>query len=48
MLKKTFLSLLCVGLACIAFAQEMQSPSQFLGYKLGSQFTSHSRIVDYF
>src|ERR1700742_929913 len=48
MLKKTFLSLLCFSLACIAFAQELQSPSQFLGYKLGSQFTSHSRIVDYF
>jgi hypothetical protein len=48
MLKRISLSLSCLCFACIAFAQELQSPSQFLGYKLGSQFTSHSRIIDYF
>jgi hypothetical protein len=48
MLKRISLSLLCVSFACIAFAQDLQSPSQFLGYKLGSQFTSHFRIIDYF
>ncbi len=48
MLKKAFLSLLILSFACVAFAQELQSPSEFLGYKLGSQFTSHSRIIDYF
>src|ERR1700754_2683181 len=47
-MKKAFLSLILLSLACIAFAQEIQSPSQFLGYKLGSQFTVHSRIADYF
>ncbi|RKR81360.1 zinc carboxypeptidase [Mucilaginibacter gracilis] len=31
-----------------AFAQKIQSPSDFLGYQLGSQFTNHYRIVDYF
>ena len=40
--------MICLSLACIAFAQELQSPSEFLGYKLGSQFTSHFRIVEYF
>jgi hypothetical protein len=48
MLKKISLSLLCLSFACLAFAQQMQSPSEFLGYKLGSQFTPHFRIVDYF
>src|ERR1051325_9166698 len=48
MLKKISLSLLCLGFACIAFAQEIQSPSEFLGYKLGSQFTPHFRIAEYF
>jgi len=48
MLKKISLLLLYVSFTCIAFAQEVQSPSQFLGYKLGSQFTSHFRIVEYF
>jgi hypothetical protein len=31
-----------------AFAQKIQSPSEFLGYKLGDQFTYHYRIVEYF
>jgi len=48
MLKRISLSLLCLGFACIAFAQELQSPSEFLGYKLGSQFTPHFRIAEYF
>lgn len=30
------------------FAQKIQSPSEFLGYQLGDQFTYHYRIVDYF
>ncbi|HYK55408.1 MAG TPA: hypothetical protein VEV15_02950, partial [Flavisolibacter sp.] len=29
------------------FAQP-QSPEQFLGYKLGSRYTPHWRIVDYY
>ncbi|WP_426669717.1 M14 family metallopeptidase [Mucilaginibacter sp. McL0603] len=48
MLKRISLSLLCLSFACIAFAQGLQSPSEFLGYKLGSQFTPHFRIIDYF
>lgn len=31
-----------------AFAQELKSPSEFLGYELGSQFTRHHEVVDYY
>lgn len=39
---------LLVGLLCSlsAFAQ-IQSPEQFLGYKIGSRFTPHWKIIDY-
>lgn len=30
------------------FAQKIQSPSEFLGYKLGEQFTPHYRIIEYY
>ena len=30
------------------FSQNIPSPEKFLGYPLGSRFTTHSRIVDYF
>lgn len=43
--------LILVGFLMIAmlgsFAQ-LQSPEQFLGYKIGTRFTPHWRIVDYF
>ncbi len=30
------------------FSQELKSPSEFLGYPLGTQFTRHHEVVDYF
>ena len=30
------------------FAQGLQSPEQFLGYKIGTRFTRHHQLVDYF
>lgn len=30
------------------FAQNLQSPSDFLGYDLGTQFSRHHQVVDYF
>jgi hypothetical protein len=44
------LRLLLLLLACFGMAkgQKLQSPSEFLGYKLGTRFTYHYRIVDYF
>lgn len=29
-------------------AQDLKSPSEFLGYELGSEFTPHHRVVDYY
>jgi len=48
MLKRITSLLILLNLTCVVFAQDIKSPSEFLGYKLGSQFTSHFRIVDYF
>ena len=31
-----------------AFAQKIQSPAEFLGYKLGDQFTPHHKVIEYF
>lgn len=30
------------------FSQEIQSPAEFLGYEIGSRFTRHHKVVDYF
>ncbi|PQJ82325.1 M14 family metallopeptidase [Polaribacter glomeratus] len=30
------------------YAQEVKSPSEFLGYEIGSRFTRHHKVVDYF
>ncbi|MXV14353.1 M14 metallopeptidase family protein [Hufsiella ginkgonis] len=30
------------------YAQKIQSPDEFLGYRLGEQFTPHYRVVEYF
>ncbi|GAA4324262.1 M14 family metallopeptidase [Mucilaginibacter gynuensis] len=48
MAKKFYVLLVCLGCVVSAFAQSIQSPSAFLGYKLGSQFTYHARIAEYF
>ena len=29
-------------------AQSLQSPSDFLGFELGTQFSRHHQVVDYF
>ena len=31
-----------------SISQNLQSPSQFLGYELGTQFSRHHQVVDYF
>jgi hypothetical protein len=41
--------LLLVGLLSFSLqAQEIKSPSEFLGYELGTQFTRHHEVVDYY
>ena len=42
-----FLFLLITGIFTVQ-AQKIQSPSEFLGYKLGDQFTPHHRVVEYY
>ena len=39
------LSFLTIG---SIFSQTIQSPSEFLGYEIGSRFTRHHKVVDYF
>ena len=48
-MKKLQLSLI-IGLffTIFSFAQTIQSPSEFLGYELGSRFSNHHKVVDYF
>lgn len=47
-MKKLILFLAILFCADVVMAQKIQSPAEFLGYKLGGQFTQHERIVEYF
>ncbi|MDA9339444.1 M14 family metallopeptidase [Polaribacter sp.] len=44
---KLFLLLTILTIAT-AFSQTIQSPAEFLGYEIGSRFTRHHNVVDYF
>src|SRR6202012_4707325 len=46
---KKILFFACLSFICLgAFAQELRSPEEFLGYHLGEQFTPHYKIIEYF
>jgi hypothetical protein len=45
---KRFLVFALVISSLITTAQTIQTPDQFLGYELGSRFTRHHRVVEYF
>ncbi|GER58958.1 peptidase M14 [Patiriisocius marinus] len=45
MLKKISLLLLLISITATA---QLQSPAEFLGYEVGTQFTRHATVVDYF
>lgn len=48
MLKKAFL-FFCLFLLAISMVQaQLQSPEQFLGYKIGARFTPHHKVMDYY
>ncbi len=47
-MKKVLLSIVCIALFVSAFSQNLQSPEQFLGYKLGSRFTLSETAHAYF
>lgn len=46
-MKKLLFTILLLSLS-IGNAQELKSPSEFLGYDLGTQFTRHHEVVDYY
>src|ERR1700761_1282819 len=48
MIKKLLFSFLFFGFAGAVYAQAIKSPDEFLGYKLGEQFTPHYKIIEYF
>ena len=45
---KQFLRLFVLLFAFSSVSQEIQSPSKFLGYELGTEFTRHHEVVDYY
>ncbi len=45
---KRLLLLLTTALTLSLSAQDIKSPSEFLGYELGTQFTRHHEVVDYY
>ena len=45
---KQFLLLITVFFTYAVSAQSLISPSQFLGYELGTEFTRHHEVVDYY
>ena len=47
MLKAITFALLLLTLTSICKAQNLQSPSQYLGYTIGTKYTPHYRITDY-
>ena len=49
MLKKLLKALCLVWITTLpALAQGIQSPAEFLGYEIGTKFTFHHRVIDYF
>ncbi|PTQ93233.1 zinc carboxypeptidase [Mucilaginibacter yixingensis] len=47
-MKKLYLLIVLLFCFCAVQAQKLQSPAEFLGYRLGEHFTFYSRIADYF
>ena len=43
------LLLFFIGILSVStFAQDLKSPSEFFGYELGTRFTRHHRVIDYY
>jgi len=47
-MRKIIIFFLLVSHSYILFAQQVPSPAEFLGYTLGTKFTPHYKIVNYF
>ena len=48
MRKLVFILITTFSFSTIAIAQNLQSPSEFLGYEIGTQFSRHHQVIDYF
>jgi len=47
-MKKVYTILLLLLITGVNAQQKLQSPEEFLGYKLGDRFTRHHRVVEYY
>ena len=48
-MQKFYIALfLTLNAITFSIAQNLQSPKDFLGYELGTQFSRHHQVVDYF
>lgn len=47
-MKSIYLLFVLLFSDAILFAQDLQSPAQFLGYTVGTKYTRHHRVVEYF
>ena len=47
-MKSIFKFFILFIIICDVNSQNLQSPSDFLGYEIGTQFSRHSQVVDYF
>ncbi|MGB7392782.1 MAG: M14 family metallopeptidase [Pricia sp.] len=45
---RTLLFIVALTVSYVVDAQDLKSPSAFLGYELGTQFTRHHQVVDYY
>ncbi|WP_299116011.1 M14 family metallopeptidase [uncultured Winogradskyella sp.] len=48
MRKLFFILLITFNVTLVLTAQNIQSPSEFLGYDIGTQFSRHHQVIDYF
>ncbi|WP_052467107.1 M14 family metallopeptidase [Psychroserpens damuponensis] len=47
-MNKSYAFILALFCSVSIFAQNLQSPSKFLGYELGTKFSRHHQVIDYF
>ena len=43
-----FILLIAISSLTIVNSQNLKSPSEFLGYNIGEQFSRHHQVIDYF
>ena len=43
-----FTLLITLLFTTLSFSQSLQSPEEFLGYRIGTEFSRHADVVSYF